>query len=253
MLFMMMHGDTGYYTENQDALIIAQVVPNDNDNIKMRVIKAIYQKASLTLESEIYLEPLSLYFNLPEEKPKVGEYAVVPLKRLHESENLYMLSYNYMCRSDIGDYSALRLYYDCNNPAAMDILAIEKYVNSDGKSRNFTFDGEQNLLTVKDSSDNIIEKIRLDRTNSYMPKIPAVLDIVDNALLAPAVYTQVSEEIESSQAPHDNPYEEVDIADIIPEPDNRVDKIVPVPLIVLAAIVFLASMSMYFANRKKSR
>jgi len=249
-LYMMMHSDNEYYSGNQDALVVAQVIPSDNDNIKIKVIKVISKRDSHTLESEIYLDPLVLYFNLPEEKPKVGDYAVVPVKCVDDLQNFYVLSYNYMCRSDIGDYSDLRLYFDCNNPAAMDILAIENYVNSNAEIKNFAFDGDKNLLIVKDLGDNILQEIEIDNASSYLPKTSGQTG--DDKSTPDNIVATFEPQPAPAEDPHED-HEEIDITDIIPEPDNRIDKIVPMPLIVVAALVFIASMTIYSINRKKTR
>lgn len=239
-LYRMMHFDNEYFIDHQDALIVGQVIPSDNENLKIMIKDRVYVKDSIDIGDTIYLDPLVLYFNLPGEGPKVGDYVILPLKKVTGTDNFFMLSYAYMCRCDMGDIGSLSLYYDTNNPNTIDVLAIERFINSEGEDKNFAFSSNTLIITGPDGQSQ--EEIQLDNLESYLPDIFSQSTIDTNGEIATA-----------TADPKEKSEEDMSYEDLIPEPDNRIDKIVPLPVVIGAVVVFIICVVIYALSRGKEK
>ena len=149
-LYRMMHGE-------QDLLVLGELTGEKEGIFELRVIRAFDGKAD---SNTIRIDGDFTYFGFTEitGKPRVGDYAVLSLNRHQE---VYRQAW-YMAKADSGHLRALSLYYD---PEAgfgqADLKALQYYVNTNGRHRDFYFDGEQvfarrSLLGDVDLSDGLV-------------------------------------------------------------------------------------------------
>jgi hypothetical protein len=148
-LYRMLNADDDNFAQAQDAMVVGEILSATPGTYRVKTLKTITGE---NVPDEFTLQTDDFYFNIPNETPEAGEYAVLPLKALSEAGS-YALSYSFMCRADSADYTALRLYIPKESLHVLEIKAIEVYVNSGGLLRDFGFDGLTGTLTVYSSKD----------------------------------------------------------------------------------------------------
>jgi hypothetical protein len=128
-LYRMLHGE-------QDVIVLGEFTGERDDFLEMRVIRT-FQGG--TTEDFILVKNSFLYDGFGEETgiPYVGDYAVLSLNQLEEG---YGQAW-FMARADSGHTRALSIYFDPDayqNPT--DLAAIQYYVNSNGRHKDFYFE-----------------------------------------------------------------------------------------------------------------
>jgi hypothetical protein len=146
-LYRMLHGE-------QDVIVLGEFTDEKQGYLEMRVIRTFQ---GTTHEDTILVEDDFTYDGFTKEtgNPYVGDYAILSLNR---SGAGYSRGW-FMARADSGHTKALSIYFDpeaFKNPA--DLAAIQCYINSNGKQKDFYFEegrvyAKRNLRSDVDVTD----------------------------------------------------------------------------------------------------
>lgn len=176
-LYRLMHND-------HDALVIAEVIEIDNEQIVFRVEKTIVSDKDLNMSSKIKqlkldeftmykknLSNIALYGDITSQEDfiKVGDAYLISLNK---KLNNFEVAWGAYKVSSL-DFKTLDILYpDSSQWKIMDATAIKYFINSDGSETEFSFDGSTN--TVK-SGDKVIyngsESDSKDPNNSNIKEI----------------------------------------------------------------------------------
>ncbi len=129
-LYRMLHGE-------QDVIVLGEFTGERDDYLEMRVIRTFQGGTS---KDSILVKNGFIYDGFTEETgiPYLGDYAVLSLNQMEEEG--YGRAW-FMARADSGHTRALSIYYDPDvfqNPT--DLAAIQYYVNSNGRHKDFYFE-----------------------------------------------------------------------------------------------------------------
>jgi hypothetical protein len=123
------------YKKDQDAVIVGQLIEDQGDLFKVKVLKVISGKVS----SDLILVSDDFNYGWDKATPSVNDFAVFSLKR---TGNFYRKAWG-IFKASSGDYKTLKLK-SVNSPTPGligDLAAIQWYVNSGGKEKDFYFSG----------------------------------------------------------------------------------------------------------------
>lgn len=135
VLYGMLHADeVESFKCNQDATIVGQIVDKEEDKFTVKVLKTISGKVK---SENIEVKSDFAYQGFSEEnsKPQVKDFCFLSLK---DKGSYYQKAW-YTVKADSGDYKTLKLLFEDVHFGGGDIPAIQWYVNSGGKEKDFYF------------------------------------------------------------------------------------------------------------------
>lgn len=135
-LYRMLNADeVQAFKQDQDALILAQLKDKKEGSFLVQVIKTITGKVnSKMIEVEMF------EYAYTHRMPSINDYAVMSLK--HISNSNYKNAWG-IFKADNGDYTQLHLVEAHSNSSNADLAAIEWFIKTEGKERDFSFNGDQ--------------------------------------------------------------------------------------------------------------
>lgn len=142
-LYRMLHaGEVESFQENQDALIVGQIMGEENQNFQVKVLKILSGKVITNL---IHVEK-NFTYGWDKMSPAVNDFAVFSLKQRGLA---YKKAWG-IFKADSGDYRTLGLdIRNAPSPGLLgDLACIEWYVNSGGRDNDFSFQGNGNGVNV---------------------------------------------------------------------------------------------------------
>jgi hypothetical protein len=131
-LYRMLHADqVKQFQEDQDALLVGQILEQQEDKFKVKVLKLLSGKVS---SDTIYVYT-DFTYGWEKTLPRVNDYAVFSLKK---TRDYYKKAWG-IFKTTSGDYNTLKLE-QLNAPAPYllgDLACIQWYVNSGAKEDDF--------------------------------------------------------------------------------------------------------------------
>ena len=174
VLYRMLHADeVESFKKDQDAIIVGKIIKNEDDKFTVEVLKLISGRVR---GQDIYVKNDFNYgYGDTGLFPKVNDYCVMSIKK---KGSVYVRAWG-IFKADSGDYRTLNLLTDeikyryCN----ADIAAIEYYVNSGGKEKDFFFKGNEAYARKKDG-----EKIKIYPQNIKKSQVSVASENYDTKL-----------------------------------------------------------------------
>lgn len=135
-LYRMLHADeVKSFQEEQDTLIVAQLLETQANKFAVKVIKVITGSVA---DNTIFVDSQFNYSYL-QQLPASNDYAVMSLKQIED--RVYQAAWG-VFKADQSDYKQLNLLADKDSDNG-DLAAIEWFINSAGKERDFFFEGDK--------------------------------------------------------------------------------------------------------------
>lgn len=169
-LYRMLHADdVEQFKVDQDAIIIGQIVEENETVYKVRVLECISGKVDA---ENLLIDKDFQYAGFSEEKsqPAIDDFCVLSVKK---NGDIYKLAW-YAVKADSGDYKNLKLIYEAKRFGGGDIPAIQWYINSGGVDKDFYFSSGKVYVRTPDGKDIDITDISLETgTEATITTIPS--------------------------------------------------------------------------------
>ncbi len=149
-LYRMLHADdVEQFKEDQDAMIVGQLISKQGNNFQVTVSKVL--SGSVSSDSIPVLDHFT--YGWAEETPSVNDFCVFSLKK---SGRVYKKAWG-IFEATSGDYKTLTLTsLNAPSPGLLaDLAAIQWYVNTGGKEKDFLF--ANSTAYVKRTSGQVVQ------------------------------------------------------------------------------------------------
>ncbi len=190
-LYRMLNADeVESFKADQDAAIVGQLTDKKGDTFTVKVLKVISGKVK---SDTISVKDNFAYqgFSKENSKPQVNDFCFLSLK----NKGSYYEKVWYTVKADSGDYRTLKLLFEDERIGGGDIPAIQWYVNSEGKDKDFFFSGNQIFLR-KPNGENV--KIYEQEEKNATPVPAEVKGVAEMSTVAPEQVKEIGQQTDSA-------------------------------------------------------
>lgn len=190
-LYRMLHADeVESFKADQDAAIVGQLTGKKDDTFTVKVLKVISGKVK---SDTISVKDNFAYQGFSEEnsKPQVNDFCFLSLK----NKGSYYEKVWYTVKADSGDYRTLKLLFEDIHFGGGDIPAIQWYVNSEGKDKDFFFSGNRIFLRKPDGENVKIYEYEEKNTTPAPAEVKGVMGM---STVAPEQVKAIGQQTDST-------------------------------------------------------